>query len=49
MANYEYIITYNDMDILNALNISIEEYNNNKTMQRMYLKARKDYLNDTEY
>lgn len=49
MANYEYIITYDDMDILNALNISITEYNNNKTMQRMYLKARKDYLNDTEY
>lgn len=49
MVNYEYIFTYDDMDILNALNISIEEYNSNKTMQRMYLKARKDYLNDIEY
>lgn len=49
MADHEYIINFDDIQILNALNISIEEYNSNKTMQRMYLKARKDYLNDIEY
>lgn len=48
LANHEYIITYDIYDTLRALNISIEEYQENERYQNIMLKAIKNYEKDME-
>lgn len=48
MSNHEYIITYDIEDTLQALNITLEEYQKNERMQQLFKEAEEDYLKDME-
>lgn len=48
LANHEYIITYDIMDTLRALGISLKEYQESERMQRIMNQAIKNYKKDME-
>ena len=48
LANHEYIITYDIMDTLRALGISLKEYQESERMQKIMNQAIKNYKKDME-
>lgn len=44
MSNHEYIVTYDILDTLRALEITLEEYQKSERMQKLFKEAKKDYL-----
>ena len=44
LGNHEYCITYDPTDTLRALNLTIEDVNNDERMKKALIKATKDYL-----
>lgn len=44
MANHEYIITYDDEEVLEACQLKAEDLQSNDMLQEMFLKAKKQYL-----
>ena len=48
LANHEFIITYDEEDTLNALNLTMEEVKKNKVLSEQLDKAKNDYLKEAE-
>lgn len=44
MSNHEYIVTYDILDTLRALGITLEEYQESERMQKLFKEAKEDYL-----
>ena len=48
LNNHEYCVTYSLEDTLGALNLSIDDINNNKALQNGLGIAKKEYLRSCE-
>ena len=48
LGNHEFIITYDETDTLNSLNLTSEDLNKNKELLKQFEKAKEDYLKDAE-
>ena len=44
LANHEYIVTWSLTDTLEALNLTLEEVSNNKSLSKGLKLAKKDYV-----
>lgn len=44
MSNQEYIITYNDVDIISALGLSLKDFENDKRLLENYKIAKDNYI-----
>lgn len=43
-GNYEYCITFDDKEVLEVLDLTFDDLNNDKSLMNTYLKAKKEYL-----
>ena len=48
LANHEFIITYDEEDTLNSLNLTFKEVNKNKFLSEQLSKTKEDYLKEAE-
>ncbi|MCH4334956.1 DUF7659 family protein [Staphylococcus haemolyticus] len=46
MANHEYIITYDDKEILEVCNINENQFIEDERMKSIYVKAKNDYIKE---